>query len=141
MSLYAVLETSVIEIARLLQRAQKQGIGINDLRGDFLDRAKKYYKNLLQFDLCSDVNAWQRIKILADVRHTIAHANGRLDMANDKIKRKMKALEKRNLGISSYYNYLLIDSEFAKETFSQVRLLLEDLVDRYKEWDTKQKSA
>ena len=141
MSLYAVLETSVIEIARLIQQTQKQGIAINDLRGDFLERAKKYYKNVLKFELCSDDNAWQRIKILAEVRHAIAHANGRLDMLNENTKRKIKALEKQNLGISSYYNYLLVDSYFAKETFSKVRFLLESLVERYKEWDTKQKSV
>jgi len=132
-SLYAVLETSVIEIARLIQESQKQGITINDLRGDFLERAKKYYKNVLKFELCSDDNAWQRIKILAEVRHAIAHANGRLDMLKENTKRKIKALEKQNLGISSYYNYLLVDSYFAKETFSKVRFLLESLVERYKE--------
>jgi len=140
-SLYAVLETSVIEIARLIQQSQKQGITINDLRGDFLERAKKYYKNVLKFELCSDDNAWQRIKILAEVRHVIAHANDRLDMLNENTKRRIKALEKQNLGISSYYNYLLLDSYFAKETFSKVRSLLESLVERYKEWDTKQKSV
>lgn len=56
-SLYAVLETSVIEIARLIEQRQRQGITINDLRGDFLERAKKYYKNVLKFELCSDDNA------------------------------------------------------------------------------------
>lgn len=140
-SLYAVLETSVIEIARLIQQSQKQGITINDLRGDFLERAKKYYKHVLKFELCSDGNAWQRIKILAEVRHVIAHANDRLDMSNENTKRRMKALEKQNLGISSDHNYLLLDSYFAKETFSKVRSLLETLVERYKEWDTKQKSV
>jgi len=140
-SLYAVLETSVIEIARLIQQSQKQGITINDLRGDFLERAKKYYKDVLKFELCSDDNAWQRIRILAEVRHVIAHANDRLDMLNENTERRIKALEKQNLGISSYHNYLLLDSYFAKETFSKVRSLLETLVERYKEWDTKQKSV
>jgi hypothetical protein len=140
-SLYAVLETSVLEIARLIQQSQKQGISINDLRGNFLKRAKKYYKNVIKFELCGDTNTWQRIKILAEVRHAIAHANGRLDMLNENTKKRIKALEKQNLGISSYYNYILLDSYFAKETFSKVRSLLKSLVDRYKEWDTKQKSV
>ncbi len=140
-SLYAVLETSVIEIARLIQQSQKQGIAINDLRGDFLERAKKYYKHVLKFGLCSDDNAWQRIKILAEVRNVIAHANDRLDRSNENTKRRIKALEKQNLGISSDHNYLLLDSYFAKETFSKVRSLLETLVERYKKWDTKQKSV
>ncbi|KKL68038.1 hypothetical protein LCGC14_2129000, partial [marine sediment metagenome] len=60
--------------------------GIN-LRGDFLERAKKYYKHVLKFGLCSDDNTWQRIKILAEVRNVIAHANDRLDMSNENTKR------------------------------------------------------
>lgn len=140
-SLYAVLETSVIEIANLIQQSQKQGLSINDLKGNFLERAKKYYKNVLKFELCSDNNIWQRIKMLVEVRHAIAHSNGRIDMLNNNSKKKIKALEKQNLGISSHYNYILVDSNFAKETFAKVRLLLEDLVKRYKEWDTNQKTV
>lgn len=138
-SLYAVLETSITEIARLLQQAQKQGISITDLRGDFLERANKYYKYILNFELCNDTKTWQRIKHLASVRHAIAHANGRMDMVNEKNRKAIKTLEKHDIGISSYNNYVLLDSVFAKETFSKVRTMLEDLVDRYKEWDTKQK--
>jgi hypothetical protein len=138
-SLYAVLEASITEIARLLQQAQKQEIAINDLRGDFLERANKYYKYVLNFELCSDAKTWQRIKYLASVRHAIAHANGRIDMLNENNRKAIKTLEKQNIGISSYNDYVLIDSSFAKETFSKVRSMLENLVDRYKEWDTKQK--
>jgi hypothetical protein len=48
-SLYAVYEASVTEIARLIQKGQSQAIAIDDIRGDdFLDRAKKYYKHLNQ---------------------------------------------------------------------------------------------
>jgi len=140
-SMYAVLETSIIEISRLIQHSQKQGIGINDLRGDFLERAKKYYKNVLKFVLCSDSTAWQRVKILSEVRHAIAHANGRLEMLNENSKKRIMTLEKQNLGISSHYDYILIDSKFAKETFSKVSMMLKILVDRYKEWDAKQKAV
>ncbi len=140
-SLYAVYETSVIEIANLIQKTQKQGIGINDLRNDFLERAKKYYKHILNFELCSDQKTWQQIKILSILRHSIAHANGRIDMLKEGNKRKIKAWEKQNIGIDSYYNYLIVNSSFARETLEKVSVSLRDLVDRYKEWDTKNKSA
>ena len=140
-SLYAVLETSVIEISCLIQKSQKQGIAINDLRGDFLERAKIYYKNVLKFELCSDGTTWQRIKILSEVRHAIAHSNGRMDMLNENSKERIKTLVKQNLGISSYYNYILLDSHFARETFLKVYTMLKSLVERYKEWETKQKSV
>lgn len=140
-SLYAVLEASIIEIARLLQKAQNQGIAITDLRGDFLERANKYYKHVLNFELCSDDKTWQRIKHLASVRHSIAHANGRIDVLNDNNRKAIKTLEKQNVGISSYNGYVLLDSSFVKETFSKVRSMLENLVERHKEWDTKQKTV
>ena len=140
-SLYAVFETSVIEIARLIQKSQNQGITINDLRGDFLERAKKYYAHVLNFELCGDNNTWERVKVLAELRNAIAHSNGRLDMLNEKRKKRIHGLEKQNLGISAYYNYILLDSVFAKETFLKVRSLLESLIVLYKEWDTNQESA
>ena len=140
-SLYAVYETSVIEIARLLQKGQKQEIGINDLRSEFLERAKKYYKSILKFELCRDTETWQRINMLSVLRHSLAHANGRVDMMNKKTKRKIKTWEKQNVGINVDFDYLIIDSRFAKETFEKVSASLRDLVERYKEWDTKAKSV
>jgi hypothetical protein len=138
-SLYAVLETSMIEIARLIQQTQKQEISMDDLRGDFLERAKKYYKHVLKFELPGDRNAWHQIDNLAQVRHAIAHANGRIDMLKEKARGKIEVLEKRKIGISSFYNYLLVDSSFAKDSLATVRSLLDDLVVRYKVWDTNQK--
>lgn len=140
-SLYAVFETSVIEIAHLIQENIKQGIGINDLKGDFPKRAKKYYENALKFELCNNQKDWQHIIILTKVRHAIAHANGRLEMMNEKSKRTIKGLEKQNIGISFYCGYLMADSVFAKEKLSAVSSILKDLIERYKEWFIKQKSV
>lgn len=136
-ALYAVFETAVIEIAGLIQKAQKQEITLNDLRGDFLNKANKYYKNILRFELYRDNKAWQRIRMLAELRNAIAHANGRLDMVKKESQKKFKNWEKQAVGIHSYDNYLLVDSDFAKVTFNMVRQFLNDLVERYKEWDTK----
>ena len=136
-TLYAVYETAVTEISRLIQRSQEKNITMNDFRGDLLERAYKYYKYILEFELCSNTKTWERIKMLAELRNAIAHANGRIDMLKEKSRTKILAWEKQNIGISSHYNFLLIDENFAKETFAQVRLSLEDLVERYKHWDTK----
>jgi hypothetical protein len=140
-SLYAVYETSVIEIANLLQKNQKQEIGINDLKGDFLERAKKYYKSILKFELCSDAETWERIRMLSVVRHAIAHANGRVDMINDNTNRKIKTWKKKDVGLNIDFNYLIIDSKFANDTYKIINLSLIDMVNRYKEWDTNNKSV
>ena len=140
-ALYAAFETGVTEIAILLQKLQRQEIGINDLRGDFLERASKYYKHILRFELCSDNEAWQSIKMLAELRHAIAHVNGRLDMLNEKSRRKITAWEKQSIGITFYDNYLLFDSVITNKLLSKVQLTLESLIERYKEFDTETHSA
>lgn len=136
-SLYAVFETSVIEIANLLKESQGQGIGINDLKGNFLERAKKYYKNVINFQLHNCTRSWQQVTILTDVRHVIAHSNGRLDMLNDSLRNKIGNYQGQKCGLDSHYNFLIIEPNFAKSTFNAVKHILEDLVQRYKEYDDK----
>jgi hypothetical protein len=126
-----------MEIAFLLQKNKKQGLSINDLKGNFLERAKKYYKNVLNFELCGDNKDWQQIRILTDIRHAVAHANGRIDMLTDKSKRKINSFEKQQIGISTFHNYLIVESSFSKEAFSSVSSVLKDLVTRYKVLDSK----
>lgn len=134
--LYAVYETSVIEIARLLQKSMGQSISLGDLRGNFLDRSKKYFEHILKFDLCNDKEAWERIKIMSDLRHALAHANGRLEMLKEESLKQIKSLEKKRIGIVDFDGYIVFNAEFTKETFRLVRSSLEDLVDRYKCWDS-----
>ncbi|RZB33605.1 MAG: hypothetical protein SRB2_03871 [Desulfobacteraceae bacterium Eth-SRB2] len=141
-SLYAVYEAAVTEIARLIQKAQGQAISIDDLRGeDFLDRAKKYYKHILHFELCSDNSIWQQIMMLSEIRNAIAHTNGRLEMLRKRAKERIWDWEQRKIGIELQGGYIIVDAAFLQRTFSHVRISLEDLVNRYKRWDSSQKTA
>ncbi|MBA4390518.1 MAG: hypothetical protein C0399_06240 [Syntrophus sp. (in: bacteria)] len=135
-SLYAVYETAVTEIARLIQTNKAEIISMDDLRGDFLERAKKYYKSILHFELCESDETWQRIRMLVELRNAIAHANGRLEMLKAGTQQKIKNWTKMGMGISLWSNYFLVSAEFSKETFFLVHSSLEHLVKRYKEWDS-----
>ena len=137
-ALYAVYESAVTEIARLIQDKKAQKITINDLKGDFLERAKKYYKHILKFDLYSEEEAWHRVKMLSELRNAFAHANGRLEMLNKKSRETIQKWERQNLGISSYYGYVICEARTVEDIFSTVRASLEDLVARYKHWDDQQ---
>lgn len=139
-SLYAVYETAITEIAKKIQTGLGCKIALNDIRGDLLERANKYYKNILNFELCNNNTTWQRIKMLSEIRNAIAHVNGRLEMLNSKTQQKIKSWEDQKIGISTYHGYLIVDERFSKETYGEIRFTLEDLVARYKEWDTEQKS-
>jgi hypothetical protein len=136
--LYAVYESAVTEIARLIQEKKGQKITIKDLKGDFLERAKKYYKHILEFDLYSEQKAWHRVKMLSELRNAFAHVNGRLEMLNKKSRETIQKWERQNLGISSYDGYVICEARTVEDIFGTVRASLDDLVARYKHWDDQQ---
>jgi len=136
-SLYAVYEAAVTEIARLIQKRQDQTISMGDLKGDdFMDRAKKYYKHILHFELYRDNSTWQQITMLSEIRNAIAHTNGRLEMLRGRAKERILGWERENIGIESRWGYVIVDAPFVQRTFTYVQTSLEDLVERYKQWDT-----
>ena len=136
--LYAAYESIVTEIAHSIQVKQSQKKKINDLRGDFLERAKKYYKHILKFDLYSDEKVWQQVKMLSTLRNAFAHANGRLDMLNERSSQIIQKWAEKNLGISTYYGYIICEVNIVADMFGAVRSSLEDLIERYRDWDDQQ---
>lgn len=140
-SLYAVYESAVTEIAKLMQEKRGIAISIKDLKGDFPDRANKYYNHVITFPLCTIKLEWDRIKMLSDLRNAIAHANGRIEMLKPVTKKKITNWEKQKIGISSINGFIVIGEGFLIDTFSLVRTSINDLVERFKKWDDSQTSA
>lgn len=140
-ALYAVYESAVTEIARLIQDKQHQQISIDDLRGDFLKRAKKYYRHILRFELYLKEKEWHRVKMLSELRNAFAHVNGRLEMLNSKSRKIIENWERQNIGISTYHGYIVCEAKIVTDIFDVVRESLEDLVSRYKHWDEQQQPA
>ncbi len=140
-ALYAVYEFAVTEIAQLMQQSLSQGISIKDLKGDFLERAKKYYKHILNFDLSTEAKAWQRIRMLAELRNAFAHVNGRMEMLNEKSRKIIKGWEGQKAGITTYSGYIVCDAKIVSEIFQAVHVSLEELLTRFKQWDDNQSHA
>jgi hypothetical protein len=131
-----------MEIAILMQKTMNQSIAIEDLKGEFLERAKKYYKDVLKFKLYNNNNDWQYITHLTHIRHAIAHANGRVDRLKNDNRNKIMSLKKQNIGVSiEHNNYIVLDSSFSWKTFSAVKSILENLISHYKIWDNKQNNV
>jgi hypothetical protein len=111
--LYAVYESAVNKIANLIQKKKDIKISLSDFskseRGDFLDKTKKYFKKHLDFALCPDNRAWVRIKMLTELRHAIAHANGCIEMLRDKKKEKISNWIAQNIGILEMDNYVVFE--------------------------------
>jgi len=132
-SLYALYESSITEIAQLINNKQKNVISLDDLRGSFLERSNKYFKSIIGLKLYNNNDEWQRIQMLSELRHTVVHANGRLNMLNTNIRKKIKNWEKRKIGISVSHGFIVFDKNFTRETFRIVSNSLEALVNRYKQ--------
>lgn len=130
-TLFAVYESAVKEIAGLVQKRQGRRISIDDLKGDLLTRAKKYYKHVLHFKLSRSDQHWQQITVLSDLRNVIAHTNGRLDVLSEERRAKILKID----GVEDKMGYLVVNGAFLRDTFALVREDLEDLVARYKELD------
>ena len=131
-SLFAVYESAVTEIAKLIQQKKGLAISIDDLKGDLLKRSKKYYEHVLQFQLSLGNENWQRVMLLSDLRNAIAHTNGRLDMVSKRTRERIL----KSKGVREELGCLVVEGAFLKETFAFVKNDLEGLVERYKEWDT-----
>ena len=128
-SILSVYESAVTDIGRLLKQGQGPDIGINDLRGDFLECAKKYYTKVLQFKVSTNDQRWKQLHALYEVRNIIVHLNGRLDLLDTA--RRDKIL--RKYGFENSYDYLTISEDRLWRAFEIVKSEIEDLMARYKE--------
>ena len=131
-SLFAVYESTVTEIAKAMQQKKSAGISIDDLKGDFLKRSKNYYGHVLQFQLSLSNDNWQRLMLLSDLRNAIAHTNGRLDIVSTRTRERIL----KSGGVREELGFLVVEGTYLRETFAFVKDDLEGLVGRYKEWDT-----
>ena len=133
-TLFSVYESAVREVADLT-RGQK--IPPGDIRGDFLEWAKKYYKEHIPFELSGDNERWMRLRILYDLRNAIAHANGRLEMIVEKKGEKILKQE----GVKKEFDFIVVSRTFLRETFTMVKEELKDLLVRHREWDKANRHA
>ncbi len=131
-SMFSVYEAAVTEVAGLVQKKQGQQNGLDDHRGNFLKRAEKYFKEILEFKLLANNERWEQLKILSELRNVVAHTNGRIEMVGKERRRKIRKYE----GVDIGNGYLVVSGEFLRYTFTLVKDELKDLVARYREWDT-----
>ena len=132
-TLFAAYESAVTEIARRIQESKGVRISLRDIRRNgFLSQSRKYYEGVLQFELSTSNERWERMRLLSKLRNAIAHANGRVETIGvEKAEELM-----RWPGISKEMDCIIVSEVFLRETFGVVKDDLEDLVARYKEWDT-----
>lgn len=134
-TLWAIYESAVIEIADYIREKQGVQLTISDIRADAPNRAKKYFEHILKFPLIVDDQSFETIQMLYGLRNALAHANGRVNAVNENEWNRIKKWHLANAGIVidgmlSDEPYLMFTSAFIQEAFSAVRDSLHDLMER-----------
>ena len=132
-TLWAIFESALSEIAKEAKDQQSQAIGLNDITGNILDRTKKYFNHVLKIPIQTTGMTWQNIRMFYVVRNAIAHANGRLEnIKSEKDVKKIKKWTRDNIGIQEINGGLFFSSDFVRKTYSVVFELLNELTEKVK---------
>ena len=136
-SLYGVYESAVTEIASLIQEKSGKNASLANTKGkNFLDRANKYFRITLEYELSQNNQTWERLRILIEIRHAIAHANGHLELVRKGKRERIKKWIERDIGIEDYYGDIIVSGEFVRKTYEVVKGDLESLIERFKGWNS-----
>ncbi|MYB43817.1 MAG: hypothetical protein F4X74_02595 [Acidimicrobiia bacterium] len=134
-TLFAVYETIVTEVANLVQKKTGVATSLSDISTPraFTKRAKRYYKKEIRFDLSTCNERWKRIRLLSYLRNAIVHRNGRIDMVESRIDQILSTP-----GVDDMLGFITVSESLLRDTYGLVKADLDDLITRYKEWDANQ---
>jgi hypothetical protein len=128
-TIWSIFESAIIDISKELQSKQHKTLGIDDLKGDVLDRAKKYFHNIINFPLNVTGKEWLRINMLKVLRNAIAHCNGRIEnITKDKDLKDIQRWEKENIGLTIETGNLMFSRDFVEETYYYINNFLTSLI-------------
>ncbi len=88
-TLWAIFESAIIEIAKEIKDQQGLPITLDDITGDFLERTNKYFNHIIKFPIDVRGSSWQHFRKFYLLRNAFAHGNGRLDNIKNQDKLKL----------------------------------------------------
>lgn len=74
--IYTVVETQLTATANRLREQKNYSLKVNEVRGDPVERAKRYFTKVAGIQVGSD-KGWEVLQDLAEVRNIIVHRRGR----------------------------------------------------------------
>ncbi len=138
-NLWAFYESSITQVANFLREHKSISLKLSDIRGDFIERAQKYFKYVLKFEL-HPVSNNEILKNLYVLRNGFAHANGKLENMNSSTRNSIKEMINQNVGIKeNTYNEIFVEKEFLTSSFNEIHILITDLIKRTRKWDDERK--
>lgn len=115
-TLWAVFESGITEVADYLAEMKGISIKLRDIKGsNQRDQWTKFYTHVAEYPLQLKEVTWQRFEELRQVRNVLAHSNGRLDRLADDRRKKIEQWCAEGRGLRSYHDLLHISAEYVRE--------------------------
>ncbi|OGO23858.1 MAG: hypothetical protein A2144_08530 [Chloroflexi bacterium RBG_16_50_9] len=127
-SAISLLEYEMNILCNRLKKEQGIRINLSDLRGDILERTKKYFENAgLEFPVRD--RTWQEINHYYNVRNCIVHANGLVMELRDNDRKTLVPFIKSKHIISqdNIIEEIALTPEFCKEVIETIQSFLVEL--------------
>lgn len=133
LSLWAVFESAVTDLADYAKSQRAQLFSVGDLRGgDFLAQAMKYFERVLDVRLLPDRHTLDRIELLKAIRNAFVHHNGRI---TKEIEHKINSSNlqdigfkrRRDHGADHRREYIFLTEQGARNYLDLVKGCLNDL--------------
>ena len=110
--LWALFESYVKDLARFMKQKDGLNVSISDLKGNNpIDGFIKYFNYIAGLELDWDKEKQRKLLELNDLRNHLAHCNGRLESASEKVIRDSKKLEKID-GVEIREDCIVVTSEY-----------------------------
>ena len=133
-TLWAIFESAIIEIAKEIKDQQGLPITLDDITGDFLERTNKYFNHIIKFPIDVRGSSWQHFRKFYLLRNAFAHANGRLDNIKNQDKLKnILGLDKENAEVMITDGNIICSPNFIKNTLCVVLDFLRNITEKVKE--------
>jgi len=123
-AIYSLLEDTMNDLCRFLQRRQNHSLELTDLDGRGIYRAKLYLEKVCHLEFPSDGHEWKEIEKLNAIRNCLAHTNGKVKT------RKVENIVNNTNGLSINEGYprLIIDEEYIKNVIEYIATFLNQML-------------
>lgn len=116
---WATFESTLATVTTYAQRQRELELGMNHLRGGFLQRFRRYSRDVLNLEIRPEDTDWTALERIAELRHFFAHANGRLaDMKDQKQRDRMLVWAQAQDGLEEVDGYIVPSVPYVRATFN-----------------------
>jgi hypothetical protein len=99
-------------------------------RGDFLASAERFYRHELGVPLFSSHEQEQAIRLVADVRHAIAHATGQVSMLRRRLRTRLEQALRKEPRVAIVDGNLRLEPEYVRLTAHELEQVVNELIGR-----------